>query len=280
MALRSLSLCAGIGGIDLGLAPWARTVCYVEREAFAASVLVARMEDAALDQAPIWSDLRTFDARAWRGAVDLVTGGYPCQPFSVAGKRLGEHDERHLWPDVRRVLDESGAALGFFENVAGHVSLGLADVLADLAALGFDAEWTCNSASDFGDSMEGERLFILASANGVRKLQSRRLLTDIWRRTCNGREEVGASGGQGLERRNGPERAWSPLGQPWPPGPQDGDGWSRWIARGGPQPVLRRGVDGAPAFLDWADRIRSLGNAVVPAQARAAFAHLAGRVLA
>jgi len=84
-----LSLCAGAGGIDLGLTiacPGYRTVCYVEREAYAAATLVARMEDKALDPAPLWDDVTTFDGRPWRGAVDILIGGYPCQPFSVAGK--------------------------------------------------------------------------------------------------------------------------------------------------------------------------------------------------
>ena len=90
--LFGLSLCAGAGGLDLGLAlaePGYRAVGYVERDAFAAAVLVARMEDQTLDQAPVWDDLAGFDGRPWRGAVDLVSAGYPCQPFSVAGTVQG-----------------------------------------------------------------------------------------------------------------------------------------------------------------------------------------------
>lgn len=162
MALRSLSLCAGIGGLDLGLRDWLECVCYVEREAFAASVLVARMEEAALDRAPVWSDLATFDARAWRGVVDCVVAGYPCQPFSQAGKRLGAADPRHLWPHVLRVLVDSGARVGFFENVVGHVKNGLPTVLADLAAAGFSAVWRIGSARDVGAPHLRRRLFVLA----------------------------------------------------------------------------------------------------------------------
>lgn len=93
--LFGLSLCSGAGGLDLGLAiacPGYRAVGYVERETYAAAILVARMEDATLDPAPVWDDLATFDGRPWRGAVDVVTAGYPCQPFSVAGKRKGSDD--------------------------------------------------------------------------------------------------------------------------------------------------------------------------------------------
>jgi DNA (cytosine-5)-methyltransferase 1 len=94
-----------------------RTVCHVERNAYAASVLVARMEDEALDRAPIWDDLTTFDGAAWRGLVDLVTAGLPCQPYSVAGKQRGHEDERALWPHFVRIVDEVDPAFVFLENV-------------------------------------------------------------------------------------------------------------------------------------------------------------------
>jgi DNA (cytosine-5)-methyltransferase 1 len=97
--VNELALCAGAHGIGLGLKllfDKLRTVCYVEREASAAASLVARMEDKALDNAPVWDDIKTFDGKPWRGSVDIITAGYPCQPFSTAGKLLGEKDPRHL----------------------------------------------------------------------------------------------------------------------------------------------------------------------------------------
>ncbi|MCK9909496.1 DNA cytosine methyltransferase, partial [Microbacteriaceae bacterium K1510] len=121
-----MALCAGAGGLELGVhiaEPAYRTVGYVEREAYAAVALVARMEDEALDRAPVWDDLKTFRGRDWRGCVDLVTAGYPCQPFSAAGKRLGTADERHLWPDVRRIIVQVRPRFAFLENVGGHLSL-------------------------------------------------------------------------------------------------------------------------------------------------------------
>ena len=81
-----------------------RCVAYVEREAYAAGVLMARMEDASLDQAPIWDDLTTFDGAAWRGCVDIVTAGFPCQPWSVAGSQKGTGDERWIWPDIAAIV--------------------------------------------------------------------------------------------------------------------------------------------------------------------------------
>ncbi|WP_422371359.1 DNA cytosine methyltransferase [Hoeflea sp.] len=107
--LTGLALCAGVGGLELGLhiaEPRYRTVCFVEREAFAAATLVARMADKALDHAPVWDDVKAFDGRPWRGKVSLVTGGYPCQPFSAAGLQRGKNDPRHLWPDIARIVRE------------------------------------------------------------------------------------------------------------------------------------------------------------------------------
>lgn len=123
--LNYISVCAGVGCLDLSLriaVPESRTVCFVERESYAAALLVARMESGAMDQAPIWSDVTTFDGKAWRGKVDAIIGGFPCQPFSVAGKREGTEDERHLFPDIVRIAKESGAPIVWLENVPGLIS--------------------------------------------------------------------------------------------------------------------------------------------------------------
>ena len=105
MALRSIELCAGYGGFTLGLRDYGiSTVAYVERDSYAAAVLVARMEEERLDQAPIWDDLCTFDGTAWRGRVDLITAGFPCQPFSTAGNQRGVDDERWIWPNIAGII--------------------------------------------------------------------------------------------------------------------------------------------------------------------------------
>lgn len=167
--LTGLSLCAGVGGLELGLhiaEPGYRTVCYVERDAFAAATLVARMADKALADAPIWSDLRTFDGRPWRGRLHILTAGYPCQPFSFAGRRLGDADPRHLWPEVARVAREVGPDWIFCENVDGHLSMGLAEVLGELSAMGYAAKAGLFSAAEVGASHLRRRVFILAHAGG------------------------------------------------------------------------------------------------------------------
>lgn len=170
--LRVMSLCSGVGGLDLAVhlaVPRARTVVYVEREAYAAATLVARMEDETLDRAPVWDDLKSFDGRPWRGRVDCIVGGYPCQPFSVAGSRKGTADERHLWPWIATLIDEVQPALCFFENVPGHVALGLREVLEDIESLGYrvvghDEAPTFGlfTAKEVGAPHKRERLFILA----------------------------------------------------------------------------------------------------------------------
>lgn len=168
--LRGISLCAGYAGLDLGLhiaEPSYRTVAYVEREAHAAATLVARMEDEALGQAPIWDDLRTFDGRAWRGRIHIVSAGYPCQPFSAAGKRRGADDPRHLWPQVARIADEIRPEWLFCENVEGHLDLGFADVVGDLRAMGYSPKAGLFTAREAGASHRRRRLFILAHADGV-----------------------------------------------------------------------------------------------------------------
>ena len=184
MAIRSLSLCAGIGGIDLGLSaaiPGYRTVCYVEVEAFCASILAARM-DNGLDDAPIWDDIATFDATAWRGSVDLVCGGYPCQPFSVAGRRKGEQDARHLWPHFVRIIRQCGPAYVFLENVQGHVSMGLRRVCADLRHLGYDISAGIFSAAQCGAPHMRKRLFMLATYSDSKRCGERRAKSAIHKR--------------------------------------------------------------------------------------------------
>lgn len=163
---RVLALFAGVGGLELGLhlATAGRThvVGWVERDAHAAATLVARM--AILGDAPLWDDAATFDARPYRGRVDLVSAGFECQPWSVAGKRRGKDDRRWTWPHVARIVGECAPAAAFFENVPGLRSGGLQPVLTDLAALGFNAEWTTLSARACGAPHGRDRLWILAYA--------------------------------------------------------------------------------------------------------------------
>lgn len=171
--MHGLALCAGAGGLELGLklalGEGCRTVCYVEREAYAAATLVARMADASLDTGPVWDDLGTFDGRPWRGVVDLVSAGFPCQPWSSAGRGRGTADERWLWPDIARIVREVRPAWVFLENSPRLVRGGLDPILRDLAVLGFDAEWDVFSAAEAGAPHVRKRLFVLANADSDRR---------------------------------------------------------------------------------------------------------------
>jgi DNA (cytosine-5)-methyltransferase 1 len=170
-AVTHVSLCAGYGGIELGLQraiPNLRTVALCEIEAFAIANLVSKMEAGLMDPAPIWPDLKTFPWAAFRDRVDILTGGYPCQPFSAAGKRQGADDPRHLWPYIARGIRILQPRLCFFENVEGHISLGLSDVIEDLAGMGYRTTWGIFSASECGAPHQRKRVFILAVASGFR----------------------------------------------------------------------------------------------------------------
>lgn len=176
--LNGLAICAGVGGLELGLTfalgDRYRCVGYVERDAYAAATLVARMADASLDSAPIWDDIATFDGRPWRGIVDCLSAGFPCQPFSAAGKRRGLDDKRWLWPDIARVIREVQPRWVFLENVPGLIRRGLAAVLWDLADCGFAAEWDVFSAAEVGAPHLRKRLFLLAHAGCQRRQQDAR----------------------------------------------------------------------------------------------------------
>lgn len=165
-----LSLCTGYGGIERGLSLAGfehRTVAHVEIEAFAAANLVAKMETGQLVPAPIWTDLKTLPALCFRERIDVLTGGYPCQPFSAAGLRKGNEDPRHLWPYIKRHIETIRPVRCFFENVEGHISIGLREVIADLESLGYTVAWGIFSAAEVGAPHQRKRVYILAHANGA-----------------------------------------------------------------------------------------------------------------
>ena len=135
-----ISFCTGYGGLELGIRRAGvdvRTVCNVEIEAFVQANLVAKTEEGRMDNAPIWTDLKTFPAREFRGKICGLIGGYPCQPFSSAGKRQGEKDPRHLWPYLLKHVRAIRPVWCFWENVAGHTTMGLWRVLSDLEEEGY-----------------------------------------------------------------------------------------------------------------------------------------------
>ena len=163
-----ISLYTGGGGLDLAFRrenPAARCILYVERDIEASALLADHIETGLMDAAPIWSDSSTLDCRPFAGKVDWVIGGFPCQPWSFAGKRSTTDDSRWLWPHIERIIREVRPRGLFLENVPGLVRGGLELVLRGLAESGFDAEWGSLKASEVGASHRRDRLFILAYRN-------------------------------------------------------------------------------------------------------------------
>ena len=162
--MNELALFAGAGGGILGgkLLGW-RTVCAVEWESYPASVLCARQNDGLLPPFPIWDDVQTFDGKPWRGIVDVVSGGFPCQDISAAGKGAGIDGERSgMWKHMARVVSEVRPRFVFVENSPMLVSRGLERVLGDLTAIGYDAKWTVMGAADVGANHKRDRIWIVA----------------------------------------------------------------------------------------------------------------------
>lgn len=170
--LRIGSVCTGYGGLDMAVqAMFGGELAWVaDNDPGASRILAHHHSDV-----PNLGDITAVDFTRV-GLVDVVCGGYPCQPFSSAGKRKGVADARHIWPHIARALGVLRPQYAVFENVAGHLSLGFDTVLADLAALGFDARWCTLRASDVGAAHQRNRLFVLAwpADSGSTGLEGRR----------------------------------------------------------------------------------------------------------
>jgi len=176
--MNELALFAGAGGGILGghLLGF-RTICAVEWDAYSASVLCVRQNDGLLPTFPIWDDVQTFDGHPWRGIVDVVSGGFPCQDISAAGKGAGLDGERSgLWREMFRIICEVGPRFVFVENSPNLTSRGLGTVLGDLASVGFNARWGVLGAGDIGAKHQRDRIWIVAYANDTdRRRECRRL---------------------------------------------------------------------------------------------------------
>jgi DNA (cytosine-5)-methyltransferase 1 len=172
--MRELSLFTGAGGGLLGthLLGWT-PIGYVEFNDYCQRVIAQRIKDSCIPNAPIFGDIKTFIsegyARSYTGLVDCLTGGFPCQPFSVAGKRKGADDERNMWPATIECVRIIRPRYCFFENVPGLLNSGyFGRIVADLAQSGYLVRWRCLSAAEVGAPHKRDRLWIVADANGGR----------------------------------------------------------------------------------------------------------------
>jgi len=165
--VNELALFAGAGGGILGghLLGW-RTICAVEWDAYAASVLVQRQNDGCLPPFPVWDDVQTFDGRPWRGRVDVVSGGFPCQDISAAGKGAGIDGERSgMWGHMARIVGEVRPRFVFVENSPMLVGRGLTRVLGDLTSLGYDARWGIVGAHHVAAPHKRDRIWIVGNSD-------------------------------------------------------------------------------------------------------------------
>jgi len=269
-----LALFAGVGGGILGsVLSGHRVVCAVEIEPYCREVLLRRQEDKTLPPFPIWDDIRTFDGKAWCGKVDIISAGFPCQPFSVAGRQKGKDDERNMWPDTIRIIREVQPKCCLLENVPGLLNFAyIRQVFGDLAESGFNCEWDCISAASQGAPHIRDRLWIVANAKIDRygnRRESKNFSETNERQDKQMQSIVGSpssdvsdtiSGGlqNGIKETMGkPEKNPSSKRQ------------SRWPV----EPDVGRVANGV-AFR--VDRLKAIGNGQVPAVVRAAWETLRG----
>jgi DNA (cytosine-5)-methyltransferase 1 len=242
--MNELHLFAGAGGGILGgILLGHTTVCAVEIEPYCRKVLLQRQRDGILPRFPIWDDVRTFDGKPWRGKVDVVCGGFPCQDISRGGFGEGITGERSgLWKDQARIISEVEPSFALVENSPILTSRGLGVVLGDLAEMGYDAEWGVLGAGHIGAWHLRERIWLVAS---------------------NSRKER-------VQRKHN-KKVYRESGVPWD---KDVRGVKDLQDRPGiPDALLRRVRNG---MADYVDRISAIGNGQVPAVVKLAWETLTG----
>lgn len=262
--MNELALFAGAGGGILGgcLLGW-RTVCAVEIDPYAIGVLIARQNEGILPPFPIWDDVRTFDGMPWRGCVDVVSGGFPCQDISCAGKGAGINGEHSgLWSEMARIISEIRPRYVFMENSPMLIRRGLTSVLGDLAAMGYDARWGIIGAHHAGAPHKRDRIWIVANSNAIRELQPQGAEQELRRRTGDGGCNVSHTKKSRLERTI-TERDTCTGGCSAESGQRrrETDWWKV-------EPAVGRVANGVAARMD---RLKAIGNGQVPAVAALAW---------
>jgi DNA (cytosine-5)-methyltransferase 1 len=254
--MNELALFAGAGGGILAghMLGW-RTVCAVERDAYAAQVLAQRQNDGALRPFPIWADVCSFDGRPWRELVDVVSGGFPCQDISVAGRGAGIEGARSgMWGHMARIIGEVRPWLVYVENSPALVTRGLGRVLGDLASLGYDCRWTVLGAADVGAPHQRDRFWLVAWGADRDHERAERKIQDARHDAC-GADVADADSAQREGRRLsfGAREENADIGSA---------GW--WLT----EPDVGRVAHGVAARVD---RLKAIGNGQVPVVAACSF---------
>jgi DNA (cytosine-5)-methyltransferase 1 len=260
------SLFTGIGGIDLA-SEWAgfETVGQCEIDDYCNKVLEKHWPDV-----PRWRDIRDVTAESVREAgiksVTLVSGGFPCQPFSVAGKRRGQADDRYLWPEMLRVVSELRPSWVLGENVAGIISMALDQVLSDLEGEGYEVQPLVIPACGVDAPHRRERVFIVARhTNGDYEGSVEGMASSERVEPIGVREDVADTDLRRCKKRYSTERGLSVIDQErrWSTESRLGgmvDGVSSWLDEPRDIPRVAAGIE------NRSNRLRCLGNAVVPQQ--------------
>jgi DNA (cytosine-5)-methyltransferase 1 len=296
-SINELALFAGAGGGILGgkLLGW-KTVCAVEWEPYPASVLCARQNEGLLPPFPIWDDVQTFDGKPWRGIVDVVSGGFPCQDISAAGRGAGIDGQRSgMWREMARIIHEVRPRYALVENSPMLTSRGLGTVLGDLASMGFDARWGVLGAADVGANHQRYRIWIVAKWRGqlphaqlqrIRRWEQQQESTKKTSRELANTQELFSNGGNDNARISMERETQSKSGNDsWSENVSNTDSTqrqgmckseriqqeyayacdSRWWQT---EPNVGRMVDGVAARVD---RLKAIGNGQVPLCAATAF---------
>ncbi len=261
--LTGIDLCSGIGGITLGLSEYVNPVAYCEIDEYASQVLKARIADGFLPDAPIHEDVKKFPYKSYKNKVDIIYAGFPCQDISVAGKREGLEGKRSsLFFKIIALAKKIESPFIFLENVPGIRTKGLEEVARTITRSGYDCRWLVLPASALGAPHVRERWFLLAYSPSFAE---RRIFKSGRRKKtnsrCDGNKKPLANptsiGQQKTKRGRLQEKKSMFEGQSW------------WAA----QPAVCRVAHGLPHRVD---RLRALGNGVVPIQVKVAFEQLLG----
>lgn len=270
--MNELALFAGAGGGILGgkILGW-NTVGAVEIERHPREILLQRQRDGILPRFPIWDDVTTFDGKPWRGLVDVVSGGFPCQDISAAGKGAGIDGERSsLWAEMCRIIREVRPRFAFMENSPMLTSRGLYRVLADLAEAGYHAAWMVLGAGDIGAPHQRNRIWILAHDPDTDPLQR------VEQNQMAASKKVADADGNGRKtKQHESGESCQALGKTPEQQPGRANSICESVVGWGAEPAVGRMADGV---ANRVDRLKAIGNGQVPLVAAVAFETLRRRL--